>query len=175
MTGWSSVDRLVALEHPDELRDLLRARLGLQGRLDPEEDGVPIPTVESGEEASCLWVAAQGRLEIGRHGCLAGRLVGGIPSSIPLGAIHGLQPGGVHSTGLDECEGLVLVDLRPDALLGARREPLDPEVLAVGLLLGIDPPEAQRHLDRIVIRDRRNGTALLGELQPHSGSRFVVF
>src|SRR4051794_4567491 len=83
----SSVKRLPAPEHADELLEPARARLGPLGVVEAVEDRVAVRAVEGREVGRRDGVGVELGLEIRRHLDAAGRRVGGIPAAVGLGAL----------------------------------------------------------------------------------------
>lgn len=160
---------LVPLQHLHELGNLLRACFGLLDGLNPEQDGVSISAIKRFEELPGARIAVKRGLEVAWHRGLAGRVIRGFPAPVTFGALDFLEAGGFHFSRFDQGKRLFPVDLRPDALVRAPGEFLQPELLAMGLLLPIDPSEAKRGLNGFVVRNGPCVGAFFCELQPYAG------
>lgn len=106
---------LMPFQHVGEILDALGAGLGFFSGLNPEQDSVAITAVEGSEKCSRPRIGVQRRLEIGRHGRAARRVIGSIPTAVALGALDFLQTGRRHPSTLHQQQGFVAVDFGPDA------------------------------------------------------------
>src|SRR5690349_9790746 len=120
------MDRLAARAHRDELGDPLRAGLGLLRGLDAIEDRVAVRAVERVEELASAGVLCERRREVIGHGRRAGAIVGALPPAVALGALHLGHAWRLELASREERLGLRAIDLRPWALRGPWREPLQP-------------------------------------------------
>ena len=162
------------LEIGHVLSDLAGARLRLLDRADAVEDGVAARAVEVGEGRCRGWRRVERGLEVVGHGGVRLAGVGGIPSTVGLRRVDLTPAGRAHPLRVDEARRPLGVDLRPGAALDAAGEPLPEVRVVVPRLLPVDPPEAQRFVDRVAVGDGVDTAALLGDQQPHTGRRVVV-
>src|SRR6202035_5954957 len=171
---YSRVDLLPLAEHGDVFLDAPCAGLGLLGFLDAVEDGVAVGAVEDREELAGALVLLQLALEVRRHrrGPLA--LVGGGPAAVRLRALDLAQARRAHLALLDQCGGLVDVDLRPFAARLAGGEALQPVAVVERPLVAVAPAEAEGDVERLRVGDRGDTGALLGELDPQAARGRVV-
>src|SRR6185312_5432352 len=79
-----------------------------------------------------------------------------------------------HPAALDQHRRLFGVDLRPHASWPARREALKPRAIVERPLLTVDPPKAQRDVERLLIVRRREPAVLLRDLHPDAGRLRVI-
>jgi len=112
-------------------------------------------------------VRVEGRLQVGRSRHVL-HAVGGISATIGLRPLDFGEPIGAHLTGFDESRNVVTIDLRPGAVLAARGEGGEREVVIDSVCLAIDPAEAEGDIERL-----RPGHAgcirqLLAQLESHA-------
>src|SRR5947208_3260742 len=94
--NWSRMHFLVSFEHLYKLGNLLRSCFSLLGSLNPEQNGVSIPTIESSEEFLGPRITVQCGLEVTWHCCLTGRIICCVPAAVIFGALNFSKPGSFH-------------------------------------------------------------------------------
>jgi hypothetical protein len=164
----SFVDAVAASEHVNVFGDSAGARLGSFGVVDAPDDRVTILGIKLRERGRHGGVAVELAGEVVGDFSRALSVIGGVPPSVGLGAFDIGQSCGSHPAVFDQLLGPVTVDLRPPAAAGARREALEPVVVVVSSFLAVDPPEAQRDLDRIWVGNGSLACVFLGDLKPHA-------
>src|ERR1035441_7550981 len=82
--------------------------------------------------------------------------------------VHGGQLAGAAARGRDQCDCLVAVNLRPDAVCRTRNEPLQPRLVAVTPLLPVDPSITQGYLERLAVGYRLKARSFLRQPQPQT-------
>src|SRR5579864_204372 len=162
------MDRLVSRAQRDEPRDALGARLWLLRRLHAVKDCIPVCTVERLEEGSRTSVARECGGEVRGHTRGTCSVVGAIPPSVTLRALHFGETRRLHRPGGDQSLRLRAVDLRPRALRRAWREAPEPPSVVECALLPVDPPPRERTIERLRVRDRRRARPLLRDLHPQA-------
>ena len=115
----SGMNLLFPLQHCNKLLNLPTASLHFFHRLNSPKDGIPVRPVKSLEKFCGPRIRVQRSLKVARHGCSAGRVICGIPSSILFGILDRLQPSGLHLPARNQRQRFLPVDLRPDALARA--------------------------------------------------------
>ena len=160
---------LTSGQHLDKLVDAPGARFGLLGVPDPVEDRVPIGTRECSKHQLCSRIGTQGNGEILRHLDAGLSGVGGLPSTILSRVTHLVSAPLMHSAGGDQpfCDGNV--SLRPRASGFSRRKTSSECGAVAAAYLTINPSEADRLVQRLVVRDGcRFARSLFGKYQPHT-------
>ena len=107
-----------------------------------------------------LRVRVQGFLQLHRDVAIA-LPIRAVPSPVRLRAVDLVLALGPHPTFLDQPSHVTDVDFRPHASRSSWREGLQVVVGIKGLRLPIDPPEAQRDIERLGVRDPGLGRRLL--------------
>jgi len=138
----SGMNLLFPLQHCNKLLNLPTACLHFFHRLNSPKDGIPVRPVKSLEKCCGPRIRVQRSLKVAWHGCSAGRIICGIPSSILFGILDRLQPSGLHLPARNQRQRFLPVDLRPDALARARKKSLQPSLFAFRLLLSVNPSVA---------------------------------
>jgi hypothetical protein len=95
---------------------------------------------------------------------LALRRIGIIESSVSLRGLILSEACPLHAAFDDQPPSALPVDRRPSAARSPRREALQEEVLTMAAKLPVDPPEADRLVDRFRLRNGGLQGALLGDL-----------
>ena len=158
---------LTSGQHLDKLADAPGAGFGLLDVSDPVEDGVPIRTCESLKHHFCARIVTQGGEEILRHFNAGLPSVGGLPSTVFLRLPHLVFTVSMHSAGGDQRFGDGSVPLGPRAASLSRCETSSERTGVTTPQLTIDPAEADRLVERLVVRDVcRIDRSLLGQYQP---------
>src|SRR3954467_6503983 len=168
------MQRLPPRQHRDERRDPSRARLRSLRGLDAVQDRVAVLGVQRREERRRLRRRVERRTEVVRHGRGARRVVGSVPAPVRLRALDLAQARRLHPPRLDQRLREPAVALGPHAPRASRREALLVPRLVDTAGLAVDPPEPQRLLERLHVRDGRDPRALAREPDPHARRRGVV-
>ena len=98
--------------------------------------------------------------------------IGTVPPAVSLGTIDFGLTAWSHAPFVGESSDVFTIHLRPRASGSARRERLQKVVLAVRLLLSIDPAMTERYIERLGVGDARQFRRLLSE--PQSQARVVT-
>src|SRR5580704_5006517 len=147
----SGMNLLFPLQPSNKLLNLPSASLRFSHRLNSPKDSIPIRPVKSLEKCFSPRIRVQRSLKVARHRGSAGRIIGGIPSSILFGILDRLQPRGFHLPVHNQRQRFLPVDLRPDALARTRKKSLQPGLFAFRPLLPVNPSVAQRNLERFLV------------------------
>src|SRR5215211_2230141 len=167
LAAFLRVRRLAAREHRDELLDPPRTRVGSLRRRHAIEDRVAVLLREVLEEGLRLRLGGQRGREIRRHLDRRRPGVGGLPASVALRTLDLRETGRMHAALGGQTFRNPDVPLRPRAALSPRREPLLVRRLVAAANLAVDPPVAERLVERLVVREaRRRLRALLREDEP---------
>src|SRR5579872_3754050 len=151
-----SVEGFFARQSFDDGLDALGAGFGL-ACLQAVGYGVEVGFVEGLEEGLGLLVLRERPQEVGGDGGVPGGSVGGFPAAIGFGGVYLFQPGGGHLARLDEALDVLGVVPGPAAAGAARGEFLQPGVFVVGVLLAVDPAEAQGLIEGLGVGEAGDG------------------
>src|SRR3954470_6118011 len=168
------MQRLAPLQHRHECRDAPRPRLGLASRLHAVQDRVAVLRVQRLEERRRTRRGVEGGLQIVGHRGRARGVVRGVPPAVRLRPLDLAQARRLHPAGLDQRRRELAVALGPDAPCPPRREALQVERVVEAARLAVNPPDAERRMQRLHVRDGRDPRALARELDPDAGLGLVV-
>ena len=161
------MDGFASRQHLDKLVDAPGAGFGLLCVSDPVKNGIPIRTCEHLEHRLRTGIGIQGRHEIAGHFHAGLSGVGGLPSTILFRLPHLVFARLIHSAGSDQPFSDGGVPLRPRAANFSGRETPSKRCGVATLQLTINPAEADRLVQRLVVRERcRISRSLLGQDQP---------
>ena len=160
---------LAPRQHLDELLDPPGPRLRLLGASDPIENGVPIRTGERLKHCLSTRIGAQGLRQVLWNVSAGLPGVGGTPATISHGLLHLLLARSVHAAGVAHPFGDGDVPLRPRSPGAAGSESSLERRVVTPFELPVDPAEADRLVERLVVGERcRVRHALLRQDQPHA-------
>ena len=163
--------RLAAREHRHELRDLASTSLGALHRLDAMQNRVAILAGEPTEHRLRRRFSLKRSCQVVGHAGLRGASVGGLPTPVGRCALDLGDPRSLHPAFADQPLGECRVPLRPAAPWPPWRETLKVRSLVAAANLTVDPPEADRLLEGLVVGEarrreaRRRGRALLRQYE----------
>src|SRR5690349_17040562 len=132
------MDRLVSRAQRDEPRDTLGAGLRLLRRLHAVKDCIAVCSVERLEEGPRTSVAREGGSEVSGYTRRTCSIVGPLPPTVALRALHFSQTRCLHGPGGDQCLRLCAVDLGPRAPGSTWCEALEPPNIVQRGLLPVD-------------------------------------
>src|SRR5881397_1336495 len=165
---------LAAREHRHELRDLAGTSLGPLHRLDAMQNRVAILAGEPSEHRHRLRFSRKRSCQVVGHADRRGASVGSLPTSVGLCALDLGDSRSLYPALADQPLGECRVPLRPAALCPPRRETLKVRSLVAAANLTVDPPETDRLLEGLIVREaRRRGSALLRQ-DEHDGPPIAV-
>src|ERR1700733_8486149 len=147
------MDGLTSSQHLDKLGDAPGTSIWFLGVSDPIEDRVAIRACEPRKHRTCARIGAQGGDEILRHLNAGLPSVRGLPSTVLFRLPHLVVTGAMHSAAGDQSFSDRSVPLRPRASSLSRRETSPERRGVTAPQLTIDPAEADRLLERLVVRD----------------------
>jgi hypothetical protein len=107
-------------------------------------------------------------LQVRRHRGRAGRGIGSRPAAVGLRRRDRAQAPCPHAARRDQLRRPRPVVLRPFAARPARREAGEPALIVIWLKLPVDPPMAQRAIDRLRFRGADDAGPLLGKFHPNA-------
>src|SRR5215472_5006331 len=158
------------LPFPQHLEDHLHAlllRLRTLRRLQAIRNRIPVRTAERIEERLHVFVLSHRPQEFLGKRRLTLRVIGRLPSSVPLCGIDLRLPRRCHLPRCHQPFRMASIDLRPPALGPPRREPLPPRPLVMFLLQTVNPPETQRLIHGLCIGHGLDSRGFLVNAQPH--------
>src|SRR4051812_27365951 len=161
---------LAAREHRHELLNLARPSFGSLHRLDAMQDRIAILAREPLEHRLGVRLGRKRSRQVGRHVRPRGARISHLPSALGLRTLNFGDPGRLHPALADQPLREHRVPLRPAAPRPPRRETLEVRSFIAAANLAINPSEADRFLESLVVAEaRRRGRALFREHEHYAG------
>src|SRR5436190_15582496 len=162
--------RLAAREHRHELLNPARSSFGSLHRLDAMQDRIAILAREPLEHRLRVRLSRKRSRQVGRHARRRGARISDLPPAVGFCALNFGDPRPLHPALADQPLREHRVALRPAAPRPPRRETLEVRSFIAAASLAVDPPEADRLLESLVVAEaRRRGRALLREHEHYAG------
>src|SRR5215469_18050582 len=167
--GWRGEYLVELLPFPQHLEDHLHAlllRLRTLRRLQAIRNRIPVRTAERIEERLHVFVLLHRPQEFLGKRCLTLRVIGRLPSPVPLCGIDLRLPRRCHLPRCNQPFRMASIDLRPPALGPPRGEPLPPRPLVMLLLQTVNPPETKRLIHGLCIGHGLDSRVFFVNAQP---------
>src|SRR5262249_5693845 len=157
-----------------KLQDSLRSSLSSVDGLDPEQNCVPVPTIERPEKSLRWRVPGERCLQVVRNAGPARRVVRSPPSTVRFRTLDLGESGWFHFAVGNERQPFLSIPLRPEAPLLPGSKLHQPVPFVFALCLTVNPSVTQRFVKSIAMRDRLKPRSFLGQPQPCASCAAVM-